>query len=317
MTEKILRSLKLIDLLADLPDPFLQTLARFSMLRQVRAGETIFCQGEPSPYCFGILSGQITIQRVPKERTFAPKILSILGPGCLFGERSLFKDSPRTAMAIASQNGELIAIQGKQFRDWIEKEPGSGVQLMMGLLQNTMVRLRQTSHELSLVYGTGRYLASDKPLKDRFRETADFLRASIQGVDEITIYQRNPYWDEYEPLVSVGTHQPATAPLPMENPLVKQVAALLRPVVPSQDKTDNKDQATALIPLIDHNNHERPLLGFFYVISRSNPLAFSPNILLLLDTVSVQFTEALLHDLRQQDQAAQSRLQQSRQSYSA
>src|SRR3954470_22516220 len=123
MTEKILRSLKLIDLLADLPDPFLQTLARFSMIRQVRAGETIFCQGEPSPYCFGILSGQVTIQRVPKDPTFAPKILSILGPGCMFGERSLFKDAPRTAMAIASLNGELIALQGKQFRDWIEKEP--------------------------------------------------------------------------------------------------------------------------------------------------------------------------------------------------
>src|SRR5438046_1936526 len=99
MTEKIAKALRLVDLLADLPAPFLDTLARFSMLRQIRAGETIFCQGEPSPYCFGILSGQITIQRVPKEKSFPPKILSVLGAGSLFGEQALFKESPRTAMA--------------------------------------------------------------------------------------------------------------------------------------------------------------------------------------------------------------------------
>src|SRR5437868_14281858 len=125
MSERIAKALRLVDLLADIPTPFLETLARFSLLRQIRSGETIFCQGEPSPYCFGIVSGQVTIQRVPKDKNFPPKVLSVLGPGALFGEQALFKESPRTAMAVASQNGELVAIQGKQFREWIEKDPAA------------------------------------------------------------------------------------------------------------------------------------------------------------------------------------------------
>src|SRR3954470_20211945 len=102
MTERITKAPRSIELRADRPDPLIAELIAFSMLRQIRAGETIFCQGEPSPYCFGILSGQITIQRVPKDKNFPPKVLSVLGPGSLFGEQSLFKESPRTAMAIAS-----------------------------------------------------------------------------------------------------------------------------------------------------------------------------------------------------------------------
>ena len=70
MSEKIVQSLRLVDLLEDLPDTCLEQLARFSLLRKIRAGETIFCQGEPSPYCFGIVSGQITIQRVARDRNF-------------------------------------------------------------------------------------------------------------------------------------------------------------------------------------------------------------------------------------------------------
>src|SRR3954470_9517263 len=121
MKDTLTPSLRLVDLLAELPPPFLRKLAQFSTLRKIRAGETIFCQGEPSPYCFGILSGQVTIQRVSKDKEFAPKVLSILGPGALFGEQALFKDAPRSATAMAAQDGELVAIQGKHFREWMEQ----------------------------------------------------------------------------------------------------------------------------------------------------------------------------------------------------
>jgi CRP/FNR family cyclic AMP-dependent transcriptional regulator len=312
--EKIAKALRLIDLLADLPDPFIETLTRFSMIRQIRAGETIFCQGEPSPYCFGIVSGQVTIQRVPKDKNFAPKILSLLGPGSMFGEQSLFKDSPRTAMALASQNGELVAIQGKQFRDWIEKDPKDGVPLLMGVLQSTISRLRQTSHELSLVYGAGRLLAAEKPVEDRCKDTADFLRASLEGIDEITIFKKNPFWEEYTPVVTVP--HGSTAPLPNDNPLVQQLSAVLRPIVPEVEKADGSS-VTALVPFLNPGDPKNPLLGFIQATSRSNPRAFSPGILLLLETVSVQFTEALLRQQQQEDLEAKARLQQSRQTYKA
>src|SRR5882672_9144731 len=100
------------------------------MIRSVRAGETIFCQGEPSPYCFGIISGGVVIQRVSKDRRFPPKVLSLLGPGSLFGESALFMESPRAAMASASQDGKLLAILGAKFRDWIKQDPAAGMPLL-------------------------------------------------------------------------------------------------------------------------------------------------------------------------------------------
>src|SRR5439155_9757644 len=98
MAKSIAEALKSISMLADLPEPFLKQLAEYTVLRKVRAGETIFCQGEPSPYCFGIVSGEIKIHRVSRNHRFPSKTLSLLGPGEIFGESALFADSPRSAM---------------------------------------------------------------------------------------------------------------------------------------------------------------------------------------------------------------------------
>ncbi len=211
-------------------------------------------------------------------------------------------------MAVASKNGELVAIQGKQFRDWIEKDPAGGTPLVMGVLQSTISRLRQTSHELSLVYGAGRLLAQDKPIAERVRETTEFLRTSLEDVDEITVYQRNPYWDEYEPFLTVP--EGSSQAFPKEHPLVQQVAAVMRSIVP-----ETKDATTALVPLLDPNDAEHPLQGFLYAVSRTNPRAFSPNILYLLEVVSVQISEVLLRHRQQEDHEAQSRLRKSKQSF--
>ncbi len=312
MTDKIIQSLRLIDLLADVPEPLLARLAHYCMIRQVRAGETIFCQTEPSPYCFGIVSGQVTIQRVPRERHFPPKVLSTLSPGMLFGEQALFEDSPRTASAIASQQGELIAIQGKKFRDWIEKDWTQGLPFVMGILQNTMSRLRQTSHELSLVYGVGRFLAAGKPLKECFLQTCDFLRASLEHVDEVAIYQRNLYWDEFEPLVSTP-EEGHLGTLSADHPLIRQVSSLLRPIVPEVKER----KAAALIPLLDQKDDRSPLQGFIWAASHSHINAFQPSTLVLLDAVSIQITESLLRHSFQEEQAAKARLIQGRQTYNA
>ncbi|OGR93542.1 MAG: hypothetical protein A2992_05360 [Elusimicrobia bacterium RIFCSPLOWO2_01_FULL_59_12] len=147
-------------------------------------------------------------------------------------------------------------------------------------------------------------------MKERCRETADFLRASLEDVDEITLYQRSSYWDEFEPVVSIpADSNPGT--LPAEHPLVKQVSAVLKPIVPEKQGGGS----TSLIPLMDPNNTQTPLLGFLWVTSKLNPKAFSPHILLLLDTVAVQFAETLLRHRLQEDQEAQARLKQGRQSY--
>jgi CRP-like cAMP-binding protein len=310
MTERIAKALRSIDLFAGLPDPLLNELVAFSLLRQIRAGETIFCQGEPSPYCFGVVTGQISIQRVPREKNFPSKTLGVLGPGALFGEQALFKDNPRTAMAVASQNGELVAIQGKKFRQWLDQNEGVGLKLLMGMLESSLVRLRRTSHELSLVYGVGRALAGDRPFLDRLRETAQFLRASLEDIDDIQVYQRSPYWDEFEP-VSGGAMDPPGEPaaFPIKHPYIETLTLTAAPIViPREGKTG----VIALIPLMDSADSHQTIQGFLWVASR-NPDVFTANLFLLLTTVAVQFSEALTRQARQDDAEAHSRLDQKKQ----
>ena len=149
MKSNILDDLKAVPLLAGLSEPLLEQIATFSRIRVVRAGETIFCQGEPSPYCFVIIRGQVSIQRVSVDRRHPAKLLSLLGAGDFFGESALFDDCARVVMASATQEGQLIAISGTRWREWIRKDAAASVPLLMGLLQNMMARLQQASADLA------------------------------------------------------------------------------------------------------------------------------------------------------------------------
>src|ERR1700747_2379582 len=105
MSTEVLKALKSLQGFSALEEALLEQIGRFAALRAVRAGETIFCQGEPSPYCFGVLSGEVVIQHVSKDGRFPPKVLGVVGSGGLFGESAIFEDSPRAAMASASKDG--------------------------------------------------------------------------------------------------------------------------------------------------------------------------------------------------------------------
>jgi CRP/FNR family transcriptional regulator, cyclic AMP receptor protein len=330
MATDLRTALHSIDLLCDLPSAHLDQLAGFAMIRTVRAGETIFCQGEPSPYCFGILRGEIQIQRVSRDRRQPPKVLSVLGPGALFGESSFFEESPRAAMASASKDGELIAILGMKLREWIRNEPTVGVPLLMGMLERTLGRLQQTSGDLSVIYTLGRLLGSQKPYAERLASSLDYLKNALEGVDDMILYQRSSYWDEFEPVWS--TPDAGTAPgLPLASPLAEQAGAAAghSGTTPAAIELKSAEQlqmlaklqlpiskvaTAALLPLMDQDQSARSLQGFLLMISREDPAAFSANTLLLLSSVGLQITEALARHRRQEDTLAQNRLNESRKS---
>src|SRR5258708_5815255 len=136
----------------------------------------------------------------------------------------------------------------------------NGVPLLMGLLQNSMSRLRQTSQELSLGYGVGPFLASAKPIKEPLQLTVCVDRASLEDLDDILVFQRNPYWDEFQSLTNpAGATEPGQAlTIPMGDPLVRQMTAVLKPFVSEAQRT----AVTALVPFLDPENEKQPLLGF-------------------------------------------------------
>ena len=90
-------------LLAALPEPVLERLAREATPVRVQAGIPIVREGEPGDRFYVVRTGQVSIL----GRTF--------GPGESFGEIALLRDVPRTATAVAVTDVELVALEREPF----------------------------------------------------------------------------------------------------------------------------------------------------------------------------------------------------------
>src|SRR5258708_7054664 len=135
MSSDLRQALKSLHGFSALEDSVLDQLLPFVSMRSVRVGETIFCQGEPSPYCFGVLSGEVIIQHVSKDNRFPPKVLAVVGPGGLFGESAIFEETLRVAMATGNKDGKLITIRGSELRKWIQAHAETAQPLLLALLK--------------------------------------------------------------------------------------------------------------------------------------------------------------------------------------
>lgn len=113
---KILVAFQHLDVLKDLPADFQHLLAPFAAFRTLRKGETLFCQGEPSPYCFGILRGEVTLTRHDSASVI------VYRPGQILGGNSLLMENARPGAATVSADGEVLAIWASRFRTWVETQ---------------------------------------------------------------------------------------------------------------------------------------------------------------------------------------------------
>lgn len=299
------RALKALPLTLHLSDEHQEALLPFSRIRAVRAGETIFCQGEPSPFCFGILQGEVAITRVTRDRRGPWKCLSLLGPGDLFGESALFDDSPRVAMANAHTDGELLQIQGKALRDWIKQVPGQGVPILLKLLENTLERLQITSEELSVVHGLGRLLGESRSFEEAFETSFHFLQNSLFGLHAAGLFERDAASLTFQPV----PRRDGAGTLPLDFVPVSIAEATGRAVLlKARDRDLLAAQlprpaeawaSVALVPLPDPDPDVHFLAGFFWVASH-DANAFSQDMLHVLQSAAQPFREAFSRYRRSQ-----------------
>jgi MFS family permease len=95
--------LRRVPMLAALPEPVLERLAREAVPTRALAGHPIVREGEPGDRFYVVEKGQVSIL----GRHF--------GPGEGFGEIALLRDVPRTATAMAVTDVELVALEREPF----------------------------------------------------------------------------------------------------------------------------------------------------------------------------------------------------------
>jgi len=324
MAGELIQALKSVQGFSSLSESVLEQFVPFASIRRLRAGETVFCQGEPSPYCFGILSGEVMIQHVSKDRRFPPKVLGILGAGHLFGESSIFEDSPRAAMASANADGKLVTVRGPQLREWIQKNPVEGQPLLIALLESSIRRLQKTNLELAVIYGVGRLFGSQKSFMDQVPAALEFLRGSIEGLTDVLLYQRSAYWEEFTPLASFPGLSDLP-PIPATHEIIEKVRQAASPqiFVPKAIQAHlesfklpwNAYATLAIVPLFDWERAHDAIQGLLVLAGQHNDKVFSPEKQLLLSSMALPFAEALSRYARLQETQAQDRLQKSKGSF--
>src|SRR5258708_28789588 len=109
------------DLFGLLPPEGPEKLRGRGALARSGRGDTIFVKDEPATHLYVVFSGRVAI--VAKASDERESVLTVLGPGALFGEMSLFDGGVRSANARALTTAHLIAVEFDDVRDVLIRRP--------------------------------------------------------------------------------------------------------------------------------------------------------------------------------------------------
>lgn len=102
-------------------------------------GDVVFDEGDQGDKLYAVIEGKIKIARTAADGR--ESLQTVVGPGEMFGELSLFDPRPRTAGAVAITDSVLASLAHDALRPWITQHSDVAVQLLQALVQ----RLRRTN----------------------------------------------------------------------------------------------------------------------------------------------------------------------------
>ena len=132
-----------VPLFAALDEATAELLASALTTRAVVRGHVVFSEGDTGDRLFIVLDGKVKISRAAADGR--ENLLTVLGPGEMFGELSLFDPGPRTATATVVTESTLASLDHDDLRPLLLNEPGMAVQLLRALAQ----RLRRTNEAMA------------------------------------------------------------------------------------------------------------------------------------------------------------------------
>ncbi len=135
---------------------------------KIAKGRILFKEGDDGEHLYVIIDGKLKLGTSSGDGR--ENLLSILGPGEMFGELSLFDPGPRTSTATAVTDARLLSLSHEKVIPWLKQNPEVSLQLLTRLSQ----RLRRTNEAVGdLVFSDvpGRVAKALIDLGDRFGKT--------------------------------------------------------------------------------------------------------------------------------------------------
>jgi CRP/FNR family transcriptional regulator, cyclic AMP receptor protein len=137
---------------------------------ELARGERLFEEGASGNQLYVVLDGKIKLTRAAADGR--ENLLSVVGPGEMFGELSLFDPRPRTASAIAVTDSRLGALAHDDLRNWLTGRPDVALHLLQALAQR-LRRANDVNADLVFTDVPGRVAKALLDLADRFGAVRD------------------------------------------------------------------------------------------------------------------------------------------------
>lgn len=135
-----------MQLFADFAWPDLEALAGYLQCYQLKAGVTVFKEGQPGNYMCLLVSGRIEILK----DTHAGEHIHLVevSPGKAFGEMSIIDGEPRSATCRAVVDSELLLLTKDNYLRILKERPALAVQIVNRLSKLMSQRLRAVGGRL-------------------------------------------------------------------------------------------------------------------------------------------------------------------------
>jgi CRP-like cAMP-binding protein len=146
-------------------------------LAKFPAGGVIFDEGEVGTEMYVIQSGSVDIVKRVKEKE---KLLATLEKGDFFGEMSILEDLPRTAIARAKTDVELVRINQSTFDEMLRNNSEIAVRMLRKLSR----RLRETTALLEQSTGASKVLEESSDFFSKVGERHEIYRLIADATSE-------------------------------------------------------------------------------------------------------------------------------------
>lgn len=120
----------------------LEPIARVAIMRRAPRNATVVMAGDRTDFVYLVLSGSLKV--LVSDEEGREVILSMLGPGELFGEMGVLDENPRSASVVAAQPSELIVIAKSDFKRCLQEN----FDVAMWIMRNLVQRLRTADRKI-------------------------------------------------------------------------------------------------------------------------------------------------------------------------
>lgn len=148
-----------------LPEPVVAALAPAFVPLDLHRDATVFREGETGTDLYVVVTGRVSLSTSDGHLS---SLLTVVDPGGMFGELSLFDPGPRTTTATALASPTRLAVaQREAVLDWVAAHPAVSARLLQ-VLARRLRRTNSTLRDLVFVDVPGRVAGALLDMAERY-----------------------------------------------------------------------------------------------------------------------------------------------------